>query len=239
MNVPNYMPEPIEVPGNVTTEKYALRLVFIRKVIWMHLASLGLVAAATAIPMPYRGVGPTALTLALFLILLELVRIRTRGRREEPLLSCVLFPPVIVLAAALLRESYHLGYPVWALIVGPVCAGLYSAICGRDFSFVGCYFLSLIASSIFVASIAISIGLSGPMAGLAIAFNAIYLFYWVYDLAALLARRRLREEAAAVVDLYRDVFNIFGYIPRVASHWKKHKIWVAPTQTARQREDRA
>ena len=28
-----------------------------------------------------------------------------------------------------------------------------------------------------------------------------------------------------VTDLYRDVLNIFGYIPRVVQHWHKHRIW--------------
>ena len=52
-----------------------------------------------------------------------------------------------------------------------------------------------------------------------------FVIYWVYDLASLLARRRQGEELAAVVDLYRDVFNFFGYAVRMIKHWQKHKIW--------------
>jgi hypothetical protein len=49
--------------------------------------------------------------------------------------------------------------------------------------------------------------------------------YFAYDLASLMSRRRRGEEAAAVVDLYRDVFNVFGYVPRVIAHWHRHRIW--------------
>ena len=59
----------------------------------------------------------------------------------------------------------------------------------------------------------------------ALSWNAIYLTFYVYDLASLLARRRIGEEWAAVVDLYRDVLNVFGWIVRVFAHWRKHKIW--------------
>jgi hypothetical protein len=237
MYVPNYMPESIEVPGNVTTERYSTRLVFIRRVIWMHLVSLMLVAGAMSLPMPHQGISSTGWTLVGFLVILDIVRIRTRGRREEPWLSCAFFAPVIVLLAALLREMQAIDLPVWAFFIGPPSAALYSALCGRDFSFVGCFFLSLIGSSLIVAVASVSLHLSGSMATWALSANALYLFYWVYDLAALLARRRFGEEPAAVVDLYRDVFNIFGYIPRVIAHWKKHHIWVTPPSSNRHRED--
>jgi hypothetical protein len=217
--VPNYMPDPIEVPGNVTTERYAVRLVFIRRVIWMHLVSLTLIAAAMTLPMPDRGIQITGFTLVAFLVVLDVVRIRTRGRREEPWLSCAFFAPVIILVAAMLRELDTIHFPVWAFFVGPPCVALYSGVCGRDFSFVGGFFLSLIASSLVVATVVLALHLSGAIATTAFVANTVYLFYWVYDLAALLARRRFGEEPAAVVDLYRDVFNIFGYVPRVISHW--------------------
>lgn len=237
MYVPNYIPEPIEVPGNVTTERYAARLVFIRRVIWMHVMSLALIYAAMSLEMPRAGLAATALTLAGFVVVLDVVRIRTRGRKEEPWLSCAFFAPVIFLVAALLKEGQAFGFPVWAFFVGPPCVWVYSMLCGRDFSFVGAYCLSLISSSVVVAVVSLSLQLSGSQATWAFAANTVYLFYWVYDLASLLARRRFGEEPAAVVDLYRDVFNIFGYIPRVIAHWKKHRIWVVPPVPHRSRED--
>jgi FtsH-binding integral membrane protein len=92
----------------------------------------------------------------------------------------------------------------------------------------GQYLLAIIASSTAIAAIwaveptAIRFPIS------VLAANVLYLTYWVYDLASLLARRRRGEELAAVVDLYRDVLNIFGYVARCIGHWKKHRIWVLP-----------
>ena len=237
MIVPNYMPDPIEVPGNVTTERYSVRLAFIRRVIGLYMASLGLIWGFTMAPIPHFGIEPSLVVLIAFLLILEFVRIRWRGKRQEPIVSCVVFIPVILLLALSLRELQIAKFPVWAFFVGPTCAAIYASLCGRDFSFVGCFFLSLIASSVMVAVGSISLRLSGPSATCALLTNFAYLLYWVYDLAALMARRRIGEEAAAVVDLYRDVFNIFGYIPRVIYHWKKHRIWVVPPASHRQRED--
>jgi FtsH-binding integral membrane protein len=228
MYVPNYIPEPIEVPGNVTTEPYGKRLIFIRRVVLFHVASVALLVCLACVPAPSVGILPSLELLTLVLVILDLVRIKTRGRPAEPRTSVLLFPGVLVLFAVLARELTLAGYPVWALAFGPICGLLYSLLCGRDFSFVGCYLLSLIASTLCIASIGISFGLSRGVCTIALIGNAAYLFYWVYDLAALLARRRMGEELAAVVDLYRDVLNIFGYIPRVLAHWRKHRIWITP-----------
>jgi hypothetical protein len=46
----------------------------------------------------------------------------------------------------------------------------------------------------------------------------------VYDLAALMSRRRQHETWAAVADLFRDVLNVFGYSYRVVRHWRRHRI---------------
>ena len=40
MYVPNYIPPPLEVPRNVTQEKYLIRVRFIRRVSVLHLASV-------------------------------------------------------------------------------------------------------------------------------------------------------------------------------------------------------
>ncbi len=37
------------------------------------------------------------------------------------------------------------------------------------------------------------------------------------------------QSVAAVTDFYRDVFNVFGYVIRVARHWRKHRIWSMPS----------
>lgn len=225
MYVPNYVPEPLEVPGNVTQERYPLRLVFIRRVVALHFLSVGAVAASTWVAFPRVGWLPTTVLLALSLVGLDLLRIFCRGQMVEARLSARFAPVLVLLAGWAAREAIAAGFPAWALAAGPAAMLLYTAVCRQDFSFVGGFVLSLIASSVAVAWVAIAAGTEGTRAAVALVANAAFLFYYVYDLASLLARRRRGEELAAVVDLYRDVFNVFGYVPRVISHWRKHKIW--------------
>ena len=59
----------------------------------------------------------------------------------------------------------------------------------------------------------------GPM------LNTGFIFYVVYDLSALLTRRRLGEEMGANADLFRDILNFTTYWARVRSHWRRHPIW--------------
>ena len=111
------------------------------------------------------------------------------------------------------------------LLVGPLASTIYGALSGRDYSFVGNFMLSLIASSVAIAAVCSQEGYSRRLAAEGLGLNAAYLFYVIYDLASIQSRRRTGEEWAAVTDLYRDVFNVFGYIRRVIIHWQKHKIW--------------
>jgi hypothetical protein len=97
-------------------------------------------------------------------------------------------------------------------------------LCGRDFSFVGGFTLSLIFSSVFIALVMVGEQMTSRQSTYALLWNAVGLFYLVYDLAALLSRRKSNESWASVVDLYRDVFNFIGYFPRVLIHWNRHRI---------------
>ena len=231
MYVPNYVPEPLEVPENVTLEPYPVRLAFLRRVTVLHAGSLCLVTALAFVPYP---LAPLALLLgavAFLLLLLDFVRVRFRGRPQEARVSVqialpFLLPTLACCAHALVLEDV----PAWAILVGPAFALAYTLLCGRDYSFVGCGLLSLIGSSILLAGIIVQTGMDPRQAAWALGLNTAYLLYFVYDLASLMSRRRRGEEAAAVVDLYRDVFNVFGYVPRVISHWQRHRIWqdVAP-----------
>jgi hypothetical protein len=225
MYVPNYIPEPLEVPGNVTQDRYPARMAFVRRVVFLHVLSLLVLTGLTALPFPPVGWPTVVGALALGLVGLDLLRIQTRGKPFEAKASSFLLLPLLVVVAWAARETMAAGFPAWALATGPVAVALYTLVCGRDFSFVGCYLLSLVASTIGVAALSNAMGVEGIPAGTALLVNAAWLFYYVYDLASLMARRRRGEELAAVVDLYRDVFNIFGYIPRVISHWRKHRIW--------------
>jgi FtsH-binding integral membrane protein len=225
MYVPNYIPPPIEVPGNVTEQSYSVRLGFVRRVAILHLASLAVIAALSLLELPKVPVEMAIAELGIVLLVLSFIRIGTRATKYDLMVSGSLLPVVLVSLAVIVRTLNQGEWPVWGVAAGAACAVIYAISCGRDFSFVGQYALSLIVSSVGLACAAISMGMPPSKAAFLLGANAGYLFYLVYDSASLLARRRLGEEVAAVVDLYRDIFNVFGYLARVARHWRKHRIW--------------
>ncbi|RYG24602.1 hypothetical protein EON82_10125 [bacterium] len=225
MYVPNYVPEPLEVPANVTLDPYPVRLAFIRKVTLLHSASLCLVAGLAWLPFPPVPLLAALVLLGVMLLLLDGIRVMFRGKAMEPQLSVGAGMVLAGVVALTVRMAVLQGIPVWAVLVGPAFALAYTLLCGRDYSFVGCGLLSLIGSSVVLAGMIVETGMGVRVAAWALGLNTAYLVYFVYDLASLMSRRRRGEELAAVVDLYRDVFNIFGYIPRVISHWSRHRIW--------------
>lgn len=175
--------------------------------------------------LPVVPVWEGSILVGLLLLMLCLIRIGNRATKWDHIISSTLLPVLLIVLATTVKALNLAGIPVWGACAGVGCAAVYAQFCGRDFSFVGQYFLALVVSSVGLAVLAVSLGMPPASAALLLGINAVYLSYIVYDLASLLARRRLGEEAAAVVDLYRDVFNIFGYTVRVARHWKRHKIW--------------
>jgi hypothetical protein len=225
MYVPNYVPAPIEVPNNVTEERYPLRLVFIRRVAALHFLSLLIIGGLSMLELPNLHLGASAVEIGVLLLVLSIVRITTRATKMDQIISLCLAPLLMLSLAVLVRNLNQGGWPVWGIAIGAASTVLYSLSCGRDFSFVGQFFLSLILSSTLLAVIATTYGMTPDHAAFLLGINAAFLFYLVYDSASLLARRRLGEEAVAVIDLYRDVLNVFGYLVRVARHWRKHKIW--------------
>ncbi|MBS1717102.1 MAG: Bax inhibitor-1 family protein [Armatimonadetes bacterium] len=230
MYVPNYIPDPSEVPGNITERPYLERLTFIRRVCGFHFASILLVAGASFLPGPNPPAIPALWACILYLLFLSLVRTLGRGRPQEHVLSGVLLLPFLIALGPCIRSWTALGFQVWPPVYAAGGALIYSRLCGRDFSFVGQFILSLIFSSFLVALISTAKGLPPSEAAEALAWNAGFLAFFEYDLASLLARRRPGEEIGAVVDLYRDIFNLFGYIERCLKHWQRHKIWTLPWQ---------
>ena len=227
MIVPNYVPEPLEVGESIAEEPYMLRVAFIRRVTLYHLAGLFVVTGLGDLPWPRVGLYIPLGLLAALLIGLDVWRILRRGQPNESTVSSMFLPLIGVLAGWTLHEMIWLGWPCFAPLIGVGCAALFTLIAGRDFSFVGAMLVCQILSSVVLAAWSVHFNLDPRYAATALAANAIYLFYFEYDLASLLARRRRGEELGAVVDLYRDIFNIFGYILRVWRHWRKHKIWEA------------
>jgi len=230
MIVPNYIPEPLEVPGNVTEERYAVRVAFIRRVTLLHLTGVLAVAGLASVPWIQVGLIPTLVSLALVLIGLDLWRIAKRGSAIEAKVSAAMLPIVLVLAGRSAAEIALAGFPIAAVLAGSICAAIYTALCGRDYSFVGGFLLSLIASTVALAALAPKLGYDVFTTAIAMTANAVLLAYTQYDLASILARRRRGEEVAAVVDLYRDVFNFFGYAVRCVKHWRRHRIFELPRQ---------
>ncbi len=228
MHVPNYVPDPLEVPENVTEQPYQDRIAFVRRVAAFHGVSVCLVIAVALSPMP--GVSLVAATtfLSMLLVILCLIRIAFRGVRADLMASLFLMPPLLLVCGVTVSSWSRQGFPVWSAGVGLLCALLYTFMCGRDFSFVGQFVLALIVSSALVSVFVILLNLDRSKAGHALAWNGCYLLYYVYDSASLLARRRVGEELASVVDLYRDVLNVFGWVVRVVAHWRKHRIWTPP-----------
>ena len=236
MYVPNYVPEPLEVPGNIAEGRDQARLAFIRRVAILHLLSLACVCLLTRLLFPYTGLVSVLLALAVCLSALDLIRIGLRGKASEARISSLCLPAVLVLVAWAARETSIAGWPAFPPVIGAVCVVIYTLVSGRDFSFVGCCLLSLIASSAAIAAWSITAGYDRAQAAFALGSNGLFVTYLVYDSASLLARRRQGEELAAIVDLYRDVFNFFGYAVRIVKHWRKHRIWTARPAGVRSQE---
>jgi hypothetical protein len=224
MNVPPYVPQPIEIPGNVAEEAYLVRLTFLRRVVALYAVSILVVwgSSLLSINVPYD-----ALMIIGSLLLLSAMRGLAKGRPVEQKISLVGSVALFVSLGALVHKLLITGWPVWMLGVGCICLLGYVTVCGRDLSFTGMWFLSLVASSVVNVVLGRSFGFPALSLYSMLLLNAIYLSYWVYDLAALQTRRRLGEEIGAVLDLYRDVLNMFSYPIRVMQHWRRHKIWSA------------
>ena len=224
MFVPNYVPEPEQIPGNVTKEPYALRLTYIRHVLSRYLGSVGIVVGIGMLLPRDLPVVPCTVAMLICLFLVSGIRSILRGTDLEPQLTAYSLPIVIVALAAATRSWTAHHFPAWSILAGIACFGIYAAFCGRDFSFVGGFTLALMVSSVMIAFVMVEEGMPSASSSQALIWNAVGLFYLVYDLAALLSRRKSTETWAAVVDLYRDVFNFLGYFPRVLIHWNRHRI---------------
>jgi FtsH-binding integral membrane protein len=223
--VPNFIPDPLEVPGNVTEQPFLLRVRFIRTVSVLFAACTLAIGALVSAPLPTIGIFPSLAALVILLISLELWRIAFRGRAIEGKVSAAVLPLVLVCAALVVNEIRQFDLPVWQGLTGPICLAIYSLACGRDYSFIGGLLLSLIASIVVIAGVGVSSGATVPRELFAQGSNAVLTIYLSYDMASLLSRRRRGEEVAAVTDIYRDVFNFFGYVVRVIKHWQRHRIW--------------
>ena len=224
MNIQPYFPEPDVVPGNVAAESYGARLKFVRRVIFGHfltVAAIGFVAFQTSpdfSPLP-------AIWVALgCLLLLTITRRIAPHSKWDTLTSAVLMFPLLASFGVIVRSGIEYGLPLWSIGIAAVGAVLYGFSCGRDFSFLGQFVLASLGTIVVVVLLAV-FGYVGTTVALAACTIAMaYLAYLVYDLAALLTRRRLGETIGAVADLYRDLLNFTTYSFRVVQHLRKFRI---------------
>jgi len=226
--VPNFVPEPLEVPQNVTAAPYRQRVRFIRAVLNWHAASVLLAALIYRVylefaPEIHFPLSSVVLTLVGLLLLLDLWRIRTRGYTREAKWSRLALPFLSALCGVLFAGVP--AFPAYALAIGCLSVTAYANFSGRDFSFPAAFLVGFFGSAAVIAFIDIRTRVPAGTTAIALGTNFVFLFYLVYDLASLQARRHTNETIAGAVDLYRDVFNIFGYVPRVVIHWRKHRIW--------------
>lgn len=227
MYIPNYIPEPDAIPRNVTKEKYPLRLVFIRQVMVRFMATVAGIAVLATFGGPIEPEKVLNVLLIFFglLVVSSVIRTVLRFNPKEASVAEVV-PFLLCLGYALVFSmAKQFGLPVWSALIGLGCFFAYSSLCGRDFSFVGGFVLSLIASSVFIATIMVVQKSSPGVSSQALGWNAAVLLYVVYDLAALMSRRQVHERWAAVADLYRDPLNFVGYMIRVIKHWRRHRIY--------------
>ncbi|MGI8923703.1 MAG: Bax inhibitor-1 family protein [Fimbriimonadales bacterium] len=110
--------------------------------------------------------------------------------------------------------DYATGF-AWTVGSAWTGAALYHVFAGRDHSFVGGFMLTMIftAVSLIVFTIVTDIIFSQAFAIFVVV--AAMVFYWFYDLAMVLRRRKQGEVPAAVMDLYRDALNFVGFPIRV------------------------
>ncbi len=224
MYVQPYFPEQIEIPGNIASEAYDTRLSFIRRTVALHLVSAALVASVTLwLPSP---LGPTLTlwTWLSLLVALSATRLVAHRGKADLIVSSMILPAMLLALGWTIRWALDLGWPVWSLGLPLAGVAFYTLACGRDFSFIGLWMLSAV---LIVGTVSVVAWLTHP--GLLSSVNAAtfalaYLSYYVYDLAALLTRRRRGEEIGAVVDLYRDVLNFTTYTGRIVQHWRKFRI---------------
>lgn len=224
MYVPNYFPEPEVAPENVTLVPYRDRLCFIRQTLYRFLSSVAMIVGVALFSPTGFTFRESIYLLVCTVLLSSGTRTVLRNTRSEPRVAVFTLFPLLLVYGLGGRALVDAGWPVWSIAIGIGCFGLYGMACGRDFSFVGGFTLSLIVSSVIIA---LTVGFmqgSHTMSIRALLLNMAGLLYVVYDLAALLSRRKVGESWAAVVDLLRDEFNLLGYLPRLVLHWNRHQI---------------
>ena len=132
--------------GNIGADRYDVRLRFIRTVVAGYLMTIlvtAVVPLVLAEPLPLELAG---VVVAVSLLFLSLVRKLAPHGRADILAIALCALPLLGGLGTLVHGLTAQGWPVWALGLAIAFAGLYTFLCGRDFSFLGQYVLSLLAT---------------------------------------------------------------------------------------------
>ena len=224
MYVQPYFPELQPTPGNVAAESYDCRLRFVRRTSWafffVSLVPIGLAALGPVI-------GSWATHAWISVICLGVLTAFRRWFEYNAVATAyeaATFLVLLVSLGLLLRCVSPTGDAAVALGFPLAFATLYTAMCGRDHSFLGEFGLAGAGTVAAIFAIDYLAPRSASDAGLTIACAITFLFYYVYDLASLQQRRRPNEWWKAAIDLYRDCLNFLTYGVRVIHHWRNFKI---------------
>lgn len=224
MQIQPYFPEPITVRGNVAAARYMVTLGFVRRTMLGHFFTVLAVALTAAFVPATLDASAYATAFVGGLLALTMLRRFLDGGPIDNAASLILLVPTLWALSGLMRTAMDAGHPVWIVGASYAVATVYGAVCGRDFSFVGQFMVTLFATVGILATLGLSQTTSWGEALFWSAAGLGYVLFYVYDLAALLSRRRLGEEAAAVADLYRDLLNFTTYSVRIVLHWRRFKF---------------
>lgn len=226
MNIPPYFPEPIEIPGNASESRYAVRLGFIRRVLALFFLTVGVVVAVVfesdRVPLnPVQALVGTVLGLGAMSVVRQLAMNRSK---LDAVLSWLILPSFLICLGQMLAWGEDSGAMMEVVLAGLIGWFSYAVLCGRDFSFIGQFGVSMIAALGYALWTVMQLG--RPLGAAAVAFFAsvALLFYLTYDLAMITKRRRPDEVWSAVCDLYRDLLNGITYSGRVLQHWRKYPL---------------
>lgn len=215
-------PEPVTVSGNAADQGHFTAVRFIRAVGTVHLLSLTLVVGALRLWLEPRVQTWLAATIdaELLYILTIVLCIGLALSRERPAWAqtLILLATIAVVTAwgSLWASLMHDSFPLFvntfaaAFLIQAAALLVYLWASRRDLSLFGAFVLvwpvtcSFLIGAAALTEVSFSEGLT-----LLVVLTGM-LFYWVYDIAMVLRRRRPNEVVEGAVDLYRDVFNFVG-----------------------------
>ena len=213
MIIPNYVPEPVEVPGNVHDQPYSVRVIFNRQVV-IAFAVTWFVASLAALALPQVEWNIALPVYLGWCLVLGLVRLILRGSDWEAKVSVATWP-LTVGCLAMLLEAAPVNLVPYGLAIATLT--IYTLGSGHDFSFPRAFLLMWLV----ILSGTAALDFAWPH----LAYATVFAYYVVYDLWCIQYRRQPKEVMAGAVDICRDMLNVLGWIVRVIAHWRKYHLW--------------